>query len=374
MKIGIDTREIQNGVVTGIGRSLANLINYFIKVDTRHTLILFSEKNLPINLNNKVRQVTLNKCHTIIWDQKKLPKALNKHGVDLFYSPYYKIPLFTNVPTVSQILDLMFVLHPQYKKNLNLSQKFYYNFFGKAFARKSVSIITDSKHAKNDIIRQWKVNPKKIIVIPLGLAGRYKPVKDKNLLKQVRSKLNLPQKYILYLGNFKPHKNVSALIQAYKVIENKFPDYKLVLAGTLDKHGTKTKDYAAQQGLKNKVIFTDTVREKDYPEAIISMADVFVFPTLYEGFGLPPLEAMACGTPVVASNITSVPEVVGNAGILVNPLNIEELSEAISDLLRSPKKQMFYSEKGLKRAKIFSEKNTTGKLYEHIISVLEEVK
>jgi len=374
MRIGIDTREIQNGVITGIGRSLANLINYFIKYDTQHTLILFSEKSLPINSNNKVRQVNLKKCSTFIWDQMKLLKALKKHAIDLFYSPYYKIPLFSDVPSVSQILDLMFLIHPPYKKNLNLGQKIYYTVFGKVFARKSISIITDSQHAKNDIIKQWKVNPQKIIVIPLGLADRYKPVTDKNLLKRVRSKLNLPQNYILYLGNFKPHKNVSSLIQAYKVIETKFPEYKLVLAGTLDKHGIKIKNYAAQQGLKNKVLFTDTVREKDFPEAMISMADLFVFPTLYEGFGLPPLEAMACGTPVVASNLTSIPEVLGDAGILVNPMDIGELAEAISDLLKDSEKRAKYSKNGLKRAKKFREKDTTGKLYEHIISILEEIK
>jgi glycosyltransferase involved in cell wall biosynthesis len=267
----------------------------------------------------------------------------------------------------------MFLIHPDYKNNLTFNHKLYYAFFGKAFARKSLSIITDSEHAKNDIIKLWKVNPRKIFVIPLGLAKRYRPIENEKLLNQVKKRLKLPGKYILYLGNFKPHKNVPALIQAYKHIEKKFPDYKLVLAGTLDEHGIKTKDYVTSQGLKNKVLFTDTVREKDCPEAIYSMADLFVFPTLYEGFGLPPLEAMACGTPVVASNLTSVPEVIGDAGILVNPMAIEELSDAISGLLKSPEKQALYSEKGLKRAKRFREKDTAGKLYEHIISLLEEI-
>jgi len=374
MILGIDTREIQNGVVTGIGRSLANLINYFIKFDTKHTLILFSEKRLPVNFNGQVRQVNLNKCATFIWDQIKIPKALSEHSVDLFYSPYYKTPLLTNISIVSQILDLMFLNHPYYKNNLTVSQKLYYAIFGKAFARKSLSIITDSVHAKNDIIKLWRINPKKITVIPLGLADRYKPVTDKNLLNRIRSKLNLPQKYILYLGNFKPHKNVSSLIKAFKIVENKFPDYKLILAGTLDEHGIKTKDYVIRQDLKNKVLFTDTIREKDYPEAILSMADLFVFPTLYEGFGLPPLEAMACGTPVVTSNLTSVPEVIGDAGVLVNPLDIEELSGAISNLLEDPEKRAQYSEKGLKRAQKFREKDTAGKLYEHLISLLEGIK
>jgi len=127
-------------------------------------------------------------------------------------------------------------------------------------------------------------------------------------------------------------------------------------------------------GLKDKVKFTDTIREQDFPEALLSLADLFVFPTLYEGFGLPPLEAMACGTPVVASNLTSVPEVIGDAGILVNPLDIGELSSAISYLIENTEKRDLYSKKGLKRARRFREKDTAGKLYEHLISLLEAIK
>jgi glycosyltransferase involved in cell wall biosynthesis len=186
--------------------------------------------------------------------------------------------------------------------------------------------------------------------------------------------MKLPEKFILYLGNFKPHKNVNALIEAYKKIENKFPEHKLVLAGPLDDHGIKTQDYVSRLGLTTKILFTDTVRESDYPEAIITMADLFVFPSLYEGFGLPPLEAMACGTPVLASNLTSVPEVVADAGVLVNPKNIEDLANGMLNILKSSETRAIYSNKGLERAKKFREKYSAGKLYNHIISLLEEVK
>jgi glycosyltransferase involved in cell wall biosynthesis len=374
MNIGVDVREIQDGVITGIGRSLSNFIQYFGDNESKHKLVLFSEKKLEFNFNSNIKNILLVGGPTFIWDQWKLPRALKNQNIDLFYSPYYKIPLFSNIPTVNQILDLMFLIHPVYKNNLTVNQKIYYAFFGQAFARKSLSIITDSEHAKNDITRLWGIDSQKIIVIPLGIANRYRLVKDKNLLNQVRKRLNLPEKYILYLGNFKPHKNLSSLIQAFKEIGKKFPEYKLVLAGTLDKHGVKTKDYVAQQGFADKVVFTDIIRENDYPEAIFSMADLFVFPSLYEGFGLPPLEAMACGTPVVASNLTAVPEVIGDAGVLVNPMNVEEISDAITNLLENPEKRILYSRKGLERAKMFREDNTSGKLYNHIISLVESIK
>jgi glycosyltransferase involved in cell wall biosynthesis len=371
MNIGVDVREIQDGVITGIGRSLSNFIQYFRENGHKHRLFLFSEKELKLDQNTIIKNVVLRGSPTFVWDQWKLPKSLRNYNIDLFYSPYYKIPLFSNIPTVCQILDLMFLVHPAYKKNLPAHHKLYYALFGKAFARKSLSIITDSEHAKNDIIKIWKVNPQKIVVIPLGLADRYRPIKDKQLLNQVKKRLELPEKYILYLGNFKPHKNVPSLIQAFKEIEYKFPAHKLVLAGTLDKHGAKIKNLVARKGLSNKVVFTDTIRESDYPEAIFSMAEIFVFPTLYEGFGLPPLEAMACGTPVVASSLTSVPEVIDDAGVLVNPLDIDELSRAIIDLLSNPEKRKKYSIEGLERSKRYREERTSGQIYRHLLNLLE---
>ncbi len=120
-------------------------------------------------------------------------------------------------------------------------------------------------------------------------------------------------------------------------------------------------------------MFTNTVRENDFPEALYSLADVFVFPTLYEGFGLPPLEAMACGTPVIASNLTSVPEVVGDAGVLVNPLDVEAMSKALIDLIENPeKREHFIQKKDSNEPSSFREKDTAGKLYNHIISLLEK--
>ena len=374
MRIGLDAREIQNGVVTGIGRSLANFIKYFSEHDKEHDLFLYSEKEIDLYSENGIEQIILGQCPTFIWDQVKLPKALKYHKIDLFYSPYYKLPLFTSIPAVNQILDLMWLGFPPYQRSLGFIRKLYFAIFGKTFAKISLNIITDSEHAKKDIIDFWKINPEKITVIPLGLSDRYVPVNNPRLLENIKSKFGLPEKYILYLGNFKPHKNVESLVKAFRKISVRFPNYKLVLAGPLDKNGIAIKGMTYEIGIRDQVIFTDTIREKDFPEALLSLAELFVFPTLYEGFGLPPLEAMACGTPVVTSNVTSVPEVVGESGILVDPTDVEEMSRAIIALLENPEKRNLYSQKGLKRAMLFRETETTAKLYEHIISLLEKVK
>lgn len=375
MKIGVDAREIQNGVITGIGRSLANFIKYFERCDSNNTLVLFSEKRIDLDSKDKIENVVLkSKLGVFFWDQWILPRGIKANGIRLFYSPYYKVPLLTSIPVVNQILDLMFLAFPKYRQSLGCGPRFYYELFGKAFARKSVSTITDSNHAKRDIIRLWNINANKIRVIPLGLSNRYKQVKDANILEKVKRKFTLPDKYILYLGNFKPHKNVKSLVYAFKKIEQKYSNYQLVLAGPLDEYGCATQKLVADLNLSQRVLFTNTVREEDYPEALLSMAEMFVFPTLYEGFGLPPLEAMACGTPVVASNLTSVPEVVGNAGLLINPSHADEISQAISDFIENPAKRKTYSDYGLKRASQFREKDTTAKLYHHIISIAEKIQ
>ena len=374
MKIGVDAREIQDGVVTGIGRSLANFIQYFGTNERVHKLFLFSDKRIPVDSQDNIRQVVIGPCPTFFWDQWKLHVALKANKVDLFYSPYYKVPLLTEIPTVSQILDLMFLVFPTYRKALGLWRRSYYATFGRACAQKSISIITDSEHARQDIIRIWKIDPKKIAVIPLGVADRYVPVEDGELLTWVRERLNLPEKYLLYLGNFKPHKNVESLVQAFSRIARRFPEYKLVLAGPLDGHGLRIQDLVSRQGLMDSVVFTNTIKEEDHPEALLSMADLFIFPTLYEGFGLPPLEAMACGTPVITSNLTAVPEVVGDAGEMVNPLDVNELTRAIADLLGDPEKREHHSQKGLERSKLFREENTAGKIYRHIINLVENIR
>lgn len=372
MRIGVDAREIQEGVVTGIGRSLANFIKYFGDHEKHHVLVLFSEKSIQIDFHGLIEKVVIKKLlSTLLWDQVLLPMALESSKIDFFYSPYYKAPIMTRKPYVNQVLDLMYLVFPEYRKAIGLSGRLYYYTFGRAFSKKAVNIITDSMHAKSDIVRLWNINPEKIIVIPLGVAEQYKPVSEIHLLNRIKKKFSLPDKYILYLGNFKPHKNVKSLVMAFGRMVDKLPEYKLVLAGPLDKNGQKIKKMVIRENLIDKVIFTDTIRIEDHPEVILSMADLFVFPTLYEGFGLPPLEAMACGTPVITSNLTAVPEVIGDSGLMVDPENISELSNKITALLNDSEKQKKLICKGLERVKKFEEEKTAGEIYRHIINLLE---
>ncbi len=366
--IGVDAREIQHGVITGIGRALINFIRYFEKFDKENELVLFSETRLPIHLKGNIRRVERQLAlPTIVWDQIVLPFLIRKAKVDLFYSPYYKAPIFTTIPVVTQVLDLMYLVFEPYRKRLGILGLLYYFTIGRAFSIKANSVITDSEHAKNDIIQLWKLKPQKIKVFPLGCSNRYRPVKDQSKREAVRKRLNLPQNYILYFGNFKPHKNVKILIEAFERVNRIKGRAKLVLAGPLDKYGQGIQKLVSKKNLTDQVVFTGTVRESDSPETIYSMADIFVCPTLYEGFGLPALEAMACGTPVITSNTTAVPEVVGSAGVLVDPHSPGEITSAMLELLQNSIKRKAYSKAGLERAKHFGEKHAAEMVYRHLL-------
>ena len=371
MRLGVDAREIQDGVVTGIGRSLANFISYFAGHDSTHELVLFAEKKLPIPLSSRCRELTIPPGLTLLWDQWKLLRQLRRERIDLFYSPYYKLPLLSSIPAVNQVLDLMYLAFPPYVRALGIFGRLYYATIGRACSLKAIAVITDSAHAKADIIRLWRIRPEKIAVIPLGVADRYTPVTDGEICARVRERFGLPERYILYLGNFKPHKNVASLVQAFAGVRKVCKDYKLVLAGPLDAHGQAIKAHVVEAGLAEDVVFTDAIHEEDLPEVLLSLAELFVFPSLYEGFGIPPLEAMACGTPVIASNRTAIPEVVGDAGLLVDPLDIEALQGAIISLLGDVDCCKMYAERGLKRAEGFRGEQTAGRLYRHIVKILE---
>jgi len=264
----------------------------------------------------------------------------------------------------------MYLVFPPYLRELGIFGRIYYATIGRACAQKAINIITDSEHAKGDIVRLWGIRPEKITVIPLGLADRYTPVRDKERCVQAIKRFALPERYLLYLGNFKPHKNVISLIRAFAIIKEQTKGLKLVLAGPLDTHGESLRCQVNELGLEKDVVFTGMIREEDLPEVILSLADIFIFPSLYEGFGIPPLEAMACGTPVIASNLTAIPEVVGDAGLLVNPLDIDELARAILSLLNNRNLHSKYAEIGLARAEQFRSEQTAGQLYRHITGFL----
>jgi glycosyltransferase involved in cell wall biosynthesis len=218
--------------------------------------------------------------------------------------------------------------------------------------RRAARIVTISESSKRDIVRYYGVRPEKIVVTPLAAGQQYKP-QPANEVARVLHAHNLGGRYVLAVGNKQPRKNLSRLVRAFSSIALEMPDVTLVIVGQSGWQGSDVEQTVKSLGLNTRVRFTGFVPETDLP-ALYSGADVFCYPSLYEGFGLPPLEAMACGAPTITSSTSSLPEVVGDAALTVDPLSVEEMAGALRSLLADSTKREEYGRRALRQAALFS--------------------
>lgn len=376
MIIGIDGRELERGKVTGIGRYLLNFLKYATEARKEYQFILYGNQftHLDYESPNLALKIIIERA-TITYDQILLPVHLKSDKADIFLSPYIKAPIFSPCPYMTTIHDLLFLVTPEYTGWRYKPYNEVFKIFGKAVSRRAAAIIADSESSKRDIIKIFGVPEQKIRVIPLGISEEYKPVIDRGLVENIKNNYGITGRYLLYIGNFKPHKNIGRLIEAFAgVIKNPilipplqkegeggFSDLKLVFGGKRDRFVPSLEELAEKLGIRDKIIFTDFINDEDLP-ALYSGAEIFVCPSLYEGFGLPVLEAMACGTPVICSNTTSLPEVAGDAGILINPEDIKSITSAIITLLKDDKHRENVKKRGLERAKEFTVEKYSSKI------------
>ncbi|MBN1493690.1 MAG: glycosyltransferase [Candidatus Omnitrophica bacterium] len=333
MKLGIDAREIENGVCTGIGVMLTNFLTYFSRNDNVDTCVLFSREPLSLDLGHRVKNIVCKKMPTMIWDQVVLPWAAAKAKVDVFLSPYYKIPLFLRCARVSMIHDLMFLAYKGYRDELGWLRKLYYYTVGTLYARASDSIVTVSNYSKQDIITHYGIAEKKIAVVPNSISDEYFQHRGANVSETLFKNWGITTSYILYVGNFKPHKNIKCLIEAFAIVAQQIQDVQLVLAGDMATGADRLMPLIDTLFLKERVRFTGTVKNEDQLKMLYAGTRAFVFPSLYEGFGIPPVEAMACGAPVVSSRSTALEEVLGDAALSIDPLLASQMARAIKSVL-----------------------------------------
>ncbi len=364
MRLGIDAREIQSGAYTGIGKPLVNFLEYFSTIQTNDECVLFSSSPIQQDFGKNVRNVVIAERTAFVWDQIILPVAVRQEAIDLFYSPYYKIPLLAPCCKISSVLDLMYLVFDEYKDHLGPFKRMYYLTFGRNMVRSADKVLTCSLHSKDDIIRLYGIDERKIEIIPLSIGDEYRPVDDRGEIDTIKKRFHIESRYILYVGNLKPHKNVARLIQAFSKIACEFDDLQLVLAAPKEFLYHDLIQLAVELGIGERVIFTGRITSKDKPHLLYNGAELFVFPSLYEGFGLPPVEAMASGVAVVASNTTSIPEVVGDAGVLVDPMDVDAIADAIRSILIDSKLKKSLIKKGLRRAEGFRCKYIAGRMYE----------
>lgn len=289
------------------------------------------------------------------YEQVGLPQACRLHRVDLLHVPYLAPPLVKPCPTVVTIHDLIMLILPHYRGSPGVRM---YNLLVSLAARRADLIIADSQYTRRDVVRRLGVPSERVRVIYLGCSPSFAPVKDACRLEAIRRKYGLPGDFVLYLGGLDRRKNVSALIKAFAALEG---NLSLAIAGKA--HSSTDTLYpniarvVEEAGVKDRVVPLGFVPEEDKP-ALYSAARLFVFPSLYEGFGLTPLEAMACGTPVVCSRASSLPEVVGDAAITFDPGQVGELIQAMGRMLGSEQVRKEYQEKGLRQARSFPWRKT----------------
>jgi len=352
--ITIDIRKIFD---SGIGTFIQNILPVIISNKADFTFHLLCYKNELSQLEwVNARNVNLIECSSkqySIKEQFEIPLKIPK-GTDIFWAPHFNVPLLP-LGAKKKIVTIHDVFHLAFWKDLNIAQKIYSKLIINHAVKNFDEIVTVSEFSKNEIIKYTKVNESKIKTVYNGINF------DKYSLANCDNKncsIRLPEKYILYVGNVKPHKNIGGLIMAFMSIEPEFiKEYKLLIVGK--KEGFIVNDEKIQNAIKNdgllneKIKFTGKVSEDELVK-IYKNADMLVFPSFYEGFGLPPLEAMAAGCPVICSNAASLPEVCVEAAMYCNPYDHIDIAEKIRKLILNNDIRKKLIEKGKIRAKHFS--------------------
>lgn len=292
-------------------------------------------------------------------------KEARNAGIQLVHFPHYNVPVSYHGEFVVTVHDLTHILMPEFLGN---RMKYYYaRFLMRRALKKAEHIFTVSKNSKKDICRLYDIDAKKISITYDAVDMEFMK-KDQEEVDYLYEKYDIPRgkTLLLYVGNLKPHKNLGRLLEALSILEDK-DDYCLILAGKAFT-SLELKTQEATLGVDNLVIHTGLVSKNELID-FYNLADLFVFPSLYEGFGIPPLEAMACGTPVAAANNSSIPEVVGDAAILFDALSVESIADAISKI-HQPEMIEELIKKGYERPHLFKWGETVEAIKNGIKSVI----
>jgi glycosyltransferase involved in cell wall biosynthesis len=372
MKIAIDARGVNWYKGTGIGTYTENILKQLLKIDTENSYHIYWSGDNYDNYNNESSKIIMtSRKHRRFFQQYYFPNDLRKENIDLFHVPQNGIGLSSEVDCkkVITIHDLIPYVMPETVGKGYLSE-----FLREVpqLIESCDGILTVSEKSKRDILKYFPVDENKIFVTPLAADRKYKPL-DKEICKlSVQKNFNIGKPYILYIGGFSPRKNLRSLILAFsKLYKDLNCEYNLVIVGSLKDESSTLMKLAYDLNMDSKIIFTGFVEEELLP-VLYNAAEVFVYPSFYEGFGLPPLEAMSCGTPVIASNTSSIPEVVQNSGILIDPYDTDSLVTALGKVLSNESIKATLSKSALKKSSEFSWESTALKTLNSYKSIVEK--
>jgi glycosyltransferase involved in cell wall biosynthesis len=368
VRIAIDARKLRD---YGIGTYIRNLLRHLSRLDhaTEYVLLCRQEDSeVAATLGENFRSVRQESPAYSLREQMRIPLDLRRERADLFHAPHYVLPPFTPCRSVVTIHDCIHLRFPQYLPSR----------FGYAYARLSLwaathradRILTVSEASKRDILRYFRVPEQKIHVIPNAIDERFNQPPAAADIERVKERYQLNDPFVLYAGNIKPHKNLERLIEAFHMFRRPGLEHvKLLIIGDeISKYATLRRAVHRLK-LHKHVRFFGFVPHQTLA-VLYRLAAVFVFPSLYEGFGLPPLEAMASGAPVITSNVSSLPEVVGDAALLIDPYDSEALADAMRRVLSDDTLRLELRERGLVRARHFSWDRSVRQVHEIYQEVL----
>ncbi len=362
MRIGIDATALPPRPV-GAGNYIIELIRSLERLEVAHEFVIFAQPHGRELIGVAARPgfewamiPERSPAHRLIWEQAAFPRLVAHARLDLLHSLHYTRPMRLPCASVVTFHDMTFFLFPQLH---TLSKRLYFPQAIRLSARKADALIADSESTRQDAIRLLRLSPAKIYTVPLGVSPAFHPVLDAYRLEVVRQRYSLPEHFILYVGLVEPRKNLPMLLRAYQRLQEQLrlqasPELiPLVIVGRFGWQIEQVFELVEALAIKEKVHFSGYIPAEDLP-IVYNLADVFVYPSLYEGFGLPPLEAMACGTPVITTAVSSMPEHVGEAGILIPPQDERALFQALLTILQDPDLRRQLSKKGPARAALYS--------------------
>jgi glycosyltransferase involved in cell wall biosynthesis len=360
LRIGIDVSRTSREK-TGVGYYISNLIEALARIDQNNEYILYpyfwhcfpsDYQNISIPKQaNFILHRDARPPDQIIraWRFSKPDRVLGP--IDVLHSPNMTTPRLKKARLVVTIHDLSYLVYPEFHTRANVRFSKQQTTMAAKYAAKIIAV---SHHTKKDLINYYSIPEERIHVIYEAARKTYYPERDINFIQSSLMRLNIYKNFILFVGSLEPRKNVTTLIKAYaEYLKADSDQYLLVIAGGRGWLNDEIYALVTELGLQRHVRFLGYVQESDL-RCLYSVAKVFVYPSVYEGFGLPPLEAMACGAPVITSQTSSLPEVVGDAAILIDPYSVEELLHAIRTVLLYDDLRLQLRRKSLERAKLFS--------------------
>ncbi|MDP5157660.1 MAG: glycosyltransferase family 4 protein [Flaviramulus sp.] len=379
MKIGIEGQRLFRKKKHGMDMVALELIKNLQGIDKKNEYFIFvkpDEDSSVLHETSNFKIIELSGGPYPTWEQIALPKAAIKYGCEVLHCTSNTAPFFTNIPLITILHDIIYMESSFFKiltSSASTYQKFgniYRKLVVPRVLKKSKKVITVSHFEKNRIGEFFGIKKNsKLDAIYNGVSEHFKPINDKAELNRVKHKYNLPDNFFFFLGNTDPKKNTKGTLKAFSdFLKKSNSDHKLVMLDYDNNELEKLLSEIGDKQLVNKIILTGYVINTDLP-AIYSQCDIFLYPSLRESFGIPMLEAMACGVPVITSNTSSMPEVASDAAHIINPLKPEEITQGIIKILNDDAYNKTLCKKGLDRSKQFSWHNMAKdylKLYESI--------